>query len=102
MDTPEGFISAVVLAVIGGGVGKSIIDFLLAKAKGFSEKRRSEVDEMATRATEANLRAANAEGALDDAIRRARVAEEVVVELRMLLLSTGKFSRDQIPDIDFE
>ena len=100
MDTPEGFISAVVLAVIGGGVGVKILEFIADSVKGRTEKRRAEVDKMAAMVTEANLRAATAEGALDDAVRRARVAEEVVVELRMLLLSTGKFSRDQIPDID--
>lgn len=99
MDTPEGFFSAVILAIIGGGVGKALIDFALERIKGRTAKRRAEVDKMASLATEANLKARTAEHDRDEAIKRRRVAEEVVMELRMMLLSTGKFSREQIPDI---
>lgn len=100
MDTPEGFISAVILAIIGGGVGTKLLDFLRESIKGRTDRRRAEVDNMAKLVTEEKLKAVTAENSRDEALRRARNAEEVVAELRLMLLNTGKYSREQIPDID--
>lgn len=102
MGTPEGIISAVILAVIGGGVGVKLLEFAADYVKGRTERRRAEVDKAASMATEERLKALAAEKARDAAVVRARAAEEALYEARMMLLATGKYSRDQLPDINPE
>lgn len=109
METPEGFWSAVILSIIGGGVAAKAMDFLRESFKGRTDKRRAEVDKMAALVTEEKLKAVAAENARvaaeeasDGLLRRARDAEEALAECRMMLLSTGKFTREQIPDVSSE
>lgn len=99
METPDGLISTIILTAIGTGGGIKLLEFFRDLAKGRTEKRRTEVDNMAKLATEANLKAVAAENARDAAISRARNAEEALAEARMMLLSSGMYTRDQIPDI---
>lgn len=109
METPEGFWSAVILSLIGGGVIGKVLDFIRESFKGRTAKRRAEVDKMAALVTEEKLKATASENARiaanesrDEALKRARDAEEALAEARMMLLSTGKFTRDQIPDLSSE
>lgn len=74
------------VAFAGGTALTKIIDVIYDKAKGASERRRSEVDRMAKQ--------------LKDAQRRERIATEHAHEVRVLALQAGVPS-SKLPVLDF-
>ena len=74
------------IAFAGGTALTKIIDVIYDKAKGASERRRTEVDRMARQ--------------LKDAQRRERIATEHAHEVRVLALQAGVPS-SKLPVLDF-